>query len=45
MEEVEAGHAVILECCREAEDRRAKILSVPVHNRRKGKKNLQHMDM
>ena len=45
MEEVETDHAVILECCHEAEDRRRKILSVPVHNRRKRKRNLQHMVM
>ena len=45
MEEVETDHAVILEYRHEAEDRRRKILSVPVHNRRKGKRNPQHADM
>ena len=45
MEEVETDHAVILECCHEAEDRKRKILSVPVHNRIKRKRNLQHMVM
>ena len=44
MEEVETDHAVIFECCHEAEDRR-KILSVSVHNRRKRKRNLQYMGM
>ena len=34
-----------LECCHEAEERRRKILSVPFHNRRKRKINLQHMVM
>ena len=45
MEEVETDHAVILECCHEIEDRGRKILSVPVHNWRKRKRNFQHMDM
>ena len=35
MEEVETDQAVILECCHEEEDRRRKILSVPVHDWRK----------
>ena len=45
IEQVETDHAVILECSHEAEDRRRKMLSAHVHNRRKGKRNLQHMDM
>ena len=45
MEEVYTDHAVILECYHEAEDRSRKILSILVHNRRKQKRNLQHMGM
>ena len=45
MEEVETGHVVIFECCHETEDRRRIMANVPVHNRRKVKRNLQHMDM